>query len=130
MPNGGNYPIGPGAGPGVGIGGVPTGDVGFMGKIQKGMGSPMAKGVGLSIFADWLMNQVMQGVHGQGMRNIQKEGLRSQAEMITPESLYMQAAQPQALEEESMARQALFQHLSGGVIGPSLAKGEMMIGGR
>ena len=49
--------------------------------------------------------------------------------MITPENLYFQAAQPQAQAEESMARTALFQQLSGGVLGPSLAKGEYMIGG-
>ena len=49
--------------------------------------------------------------------------------MIAPESLYFQAAQPQAQQEESMARQALFSQLSGGVLGPSLAKGEYMVGG-
>lgn len=129
MPNGGHYPIGPGAGPGVGIGGIPTEDIGIMDRIQKGIQSPGLKKAGGFIFADWLLNKILQGVHGRGIRGIQKAGLRSQAEMVTPENLYFQAAQPQAQEEESMARQALVQQLSGGVLGPSLAKGEMMIGG-
>lgn len=89
---------------------------------------PGIKGVGAGIFATWLLNKLLQTKHETGMREIQREGLRSQAEMITPESLYMQAAQPQAAQEESMARQALFSQLSGGVLGPSLAKGEYMIG--
>ena len=88
------------------------------------------KGMGAGVFATWLLQKILQTGHETGMRNIQKEGLRSQAEMITPENLYMQAAQPQAQEEETMARNALFQQLSGGVLGPSLAKGEYMIGGR
>ena len=57
------------------------------------------------------------------------EGMRSQAEMVTPENLYFQAAQPQAREEESMAHQALMTQLTGGVLGPQLAKGEYQIGG-
>ncbi|KKL10486.1 hypothetical protein LCGC14_2555320 [marine sediment metagenome] len=91
---------------------------------------PEVKGAGTGIFLTWLLNKVLQTGHETGMRNIQKEGLRSQAEMVTPENLYFQAAQPQAQEEESMARQALFTQLSGGVLGPSLAKGEYMIGGQ
>ena len=101
---------------------------------KEGLGGllagPAVKGMGAGLFATWLLQKILQTGHETGMRNIQKEGLRSQAEMITPENLYMQAAQPQAQEEESMARNALFQQLSGGVLGPSLAKGEYMIGGR
>ena len=102
----------------------PTGG-GLGGLLAK----PGVKQAGGSMFAIWLLDKILQTTHERGMRNIQKEGLRSQAEMITPENLYMQAAQPQAQEEESMARQALFSQLSGGVLGPSLAKGEYMIGG-
>lgn len=119
-------PIGPGAGPGVGIGGVPGGDVSWYNKL---LGSQKVKGAAGGLFAYWLLNKLMQTSHETGMRNIQREGLRSQAEMITPESLYFQAAQPAAQEEESMARTALYSQLSGGVLGPSLAKGEFMIGG-
>ena len=85
--------------------------------------------MGAGLFATWLLQKLLQTRHETGMRGIQREGLRSQAEMITPENLYMQAAQPQAQEEESMARQALFSQLSGGVLGPQLAKGEYLIGG-
>jgi hypothetical protein len=90
---------------------------------------PGIKGLGAGVFATWLLNKILQTGHETGMRNIQREGLRSQAEMITPENLYFQAAQPQAQEEESMARQALMQQFTGGVLGPQLAKGEYMIGG-
>ena len=119
-------PIAPGAGPGVGIGSVPGKDVPwYQGLTQK----PGIKQAGAGMFAYWLLNKLMQTGHESGMRDIQRASLRSQAEMITPENLYYQAAQPAAQEEESMARQALFQQLSGGVLGPQLAKGEYMIGG-
>jgi hypothetical protein len=108
------------------VSGKPGGMAGGVGGL---LARPGIKGVGAGIFATWLLNKILQTTHETKMRGIQREGLRSQAEMITPESLYFQAAQPAAQEEESMARQALFQQLSGGVLGPSLAKGEYMIGG-
>ena len=127
MPNG-TYPVGPGAGPGVGIGGVPEAGIGDrLGGLLSRPGIKQAAG---GLFAYWLLNKLLQTGHETGMRGIQRAGLRSQAEMITPASLYFQAAQPQALQEEAMARQALTAQLTGGVIGPSqLAKGEYMIGG-
>ncbi len=105
----------------------PVGDK--AGGIGGMLARPGIKGVGAGIFATWLLQKILQTGHETGMRGIQKEGLRSQAEMVTPENLYFQAAQPAAQEEESMARQALFTQLSGGVLGPQLAKGEYMIGG-
>ena len=104
-------------------------DAGLTGGIGGLLAKPGVKGVGAGIFATWLLNKILQTTHETGMRGIQREGLRSQAEMVTPENLYFQAAQPAAQQEESMARQALFQQLSGGVLGPQLAKGEYMIGG-
>lgn len=113
--------------------GPEAGAAGAGGGIQGAAGGllnrPGIKGAGAGIFATWLLNKILQTGHETGMRNIQREGLRSQAEMVTPENLYFQAAQPQAQEEESMARQALFSQLSGGVLGPQLAKGEYLIGG-
>jgi hypothetical protein len=106
--------------------GIPGGD--FKSKTPW-MQKSGVKGMGAGIFMTWLLNKVLQTTHETKMRGIQQEGLRSQAEMITPENLYFQAAQPQAQQEESMARQALFTQLSGGVLGPSLAKGEYQIGG-
>ncbi len=102
------------------------GKAGGLGGLLAG---PGIKQAGLGIFGAWLLQKILQTSHETGMRNIQREGLRSQAEMVTPENLYFQAAQPAAQEEESMARQALFTQLSGGVLGPQLAKGEYQIGG-
>lgn len=106
-----------------------VGKRGGLSGISDMLAGPQAKGIGLGIFGTWLLQKILQTGHETGMRNIQREGLRSQAEMITPENLYFQAAQPAAQEEESMARQALYQQLSGGVLGPQLAKGEYQIGG-
>lgn len=122
MPNG----VGPAGFP-TGAG-VPTGG-GIAGGIGSLLAKPGIKGAGAGIFATWLLDKILQTGHETGLRNIQREGLRSQAELITPENLYFQAAQPQAQEEESQARQALFAQLSGGILGPQLAKGEYSIGG-
>lgn len=102
---------------------------GLKGKAGGLLSKPGIKGAGMGVFATWLLNKVLQTKHETGMRNIQREGLRSQAEMVTPENLYYQAAQPQAQQEESMARTAMLNQLSGGVLGPSLAKGEYLVGG-
>lgn len=90
---------------------------------------PELKQAGSYMFGAWLLDKILRTTHEAGMRGIQRAGLRSQAEMITPESLYFQAAQPQAQAEEAMAHQALMTQLTGGVLGPSLAKGEYRIGG-
>ena len=108
------------------VSGKPGGMAGGIGGL---LSRPGVKGIGAGIFATWLLNKILQTGHETGMRNIQREGLRSQAEMITPENLYFQAAQPQAREEETMAHQALMTQLTGGVLGPQLAKGEYLIGG-
>ena len=131
MPNGRTYPIAPGAGPGVGIGGIPGGDVpgGLMRRV-KGISTGTIGKVGGGILGFWLAQKILDTVNQMQNIGVQRQGLRSQAEMVTPQSLYSQAALPRAQEEESMARTALFSQLMGGVIGPSqLAKGEMMIGG-
>ncbi len=128
MPNGSEAYYDKLFGPEAGMAGVPSvggGEQGIKGLLSR----PGIKGAGAGIFATWLLNKILQTGHETGMRNIQREGLRCQAEMITSENLYFQAAQPQAQEEESMARQALFSQLSGGVLGPQLAKGEYLIGG-
>lgn len=107
-----------------------SGAEGIKGKAAGLLSSPGIKQAAGGLFAYWLLNKLMQTHHERGMRGIQRASLRNQAEMITPENLYYQAAQPQALQEEAMARQALTAHLTGGVLGPSqLAKGEYMIGG-
>ena len=111
------------AGPEVGkAGGLAGGAAGLLSR-------PGIKGAGAGIFVTWLLNKLLQTHHETSMRGIQREALASQAEMVTPESLYYQAAQPTAQREEAFAHQALMQQLMGGVTGPSLAKGEYMIGG-
>ncbi len=110
-------------------GAAATGIPGATGKIGGFLAGPGVKGAGAGVFATWLLNKILQTGHETGMRNIQREGLRSQAELVTPENLYYQAAQPAAQAEETQAREALFAQLSGGVLGPQLAKGEFSIGG-
>lgn len=119
MPNG----IGPEVGPAAGAVG------GMAGGIGSFLAKPGVKGAGAAMFATWLLDKILKTGHETGMRNIQREGLKSQAELATPENLYYQAAQPAAQAEETQAREALFAQLSGGVLGPQLAKGEFSIGG-
>ena len=107
--------------------GITPSDVTVENKIPW-MQRPELKVAGAGIFATWLLNKLLQTGHETGMRNIQRAGLRSQAEMVTPEALYYRAAQPQAQAEEAMALHALTQQITGGVLGPQLAKGEYMIG--
>jgi len=100
--------------------------------IKERLGGLTTGGVGKvggSILGWWLAQKILDTVNQMQDIGVQRARLRSQAEMVTPQSLYSQAALPRAQQEESMARQALFQQLSGGVLGPSqLAKGEYMIG--
>ena len=109
--------------------GAETGVVGAAGKAKSLFANPALKSAGAGIFATWLLQKLLSTRHQTGLRNIQLANLRSQAEMLTPQSLYYKAALPQAQEEESMARNALLSQLSGGVLGPQLAKGEISLGG-
>lgn len=106
----------------------PTGGIGG---IKERLGGITSKGVGRvggGMLGYWLLQKILETTNQMQDIGVQRQGLRSQAEMITPQSLYSQAALPRAQEEESMARQALFAQLSGGVLGPQLARGEYMIG--
>lgn len=93
-------------------------------KLKKG-----AKKIAPELIALFLLDKYLGVRNRQKDIGIQREGLQQQAEMTTPENLYYQAALPQAKEEETMARSALLAQLSGGVIGPTLARGERLIGG-
>lgn len=123
-----NSLFGPEAGSTLGAGASASGGS-KLGRVGKGLSNPMLKSAGAGIFATWLLQKMMQTRHESGLQDIQLENLQSQAEMLTPQNLYYKAALPQAQEEESMARNALLSQLSGGVLGPQLAKGEFMIGG-
>ncbi len=92
--------------------------------------SPAVRGVGGSIAGFMALEQLL-GTYNRGAdREVQSEAIQMQAEAASPESLYQQAALPQARQEEDMARQMLLQQLSGGVTGPSVGRGERLIGRR
>lgn len=76
----------------------------------------------------YLLSQGMGAFNKNREQAVQRGAMREQAELATPENLYYQAAMPQAQQEEAEARQALMMHLSGGVVGPSIATGERVIG--
>lgn len=126
-------PVGPGAGPGIAAAGgaITPEKLGWLTKgLTKGrnyLGTPEGKMLGGSVATMWLLEKLMQSGHEMGMRGIQREGLERQSALATPENLFYQAALPQAQQEEQMARTALLTQLSGGVIGPSLARGERRI---
>lgn len=115
---------------GASMGGTPQSG---LGGVQSGMAGALnsnsLKGAGAGIFLSWALSKLLQSKHQRGMRNIQLQNLRDQAEMVTPQNLYYQAALPEVKEDEKMASNALLSHLSGGVLGPTLAKGEYLIGG-
>ena len=108
----------------VGTAGAAGAKGGIFKTLKKG-----AKRFGPEIIGWLLLEKYLSGRHESKMKNIQMDTLKEQAAMQTPENLYYQAALPQAQQEEEMARNALLTHLSGGVIGPTLARGERMIGG-
>jgi hypothetical protein len=110
------------------MGGIPgkTGKLGGLKKLFSGKG---AKGLGAGMMGWWILDKILSARNKSADIGVQKEAIQAQASMATPENMYYQAAMPQAQEEEAQARQALFAQLSGGILGPSLAKGERMIGG-
>lgn len=96
--------------------------------VAKAGGRNLLKNVGGTILGAMVLQRLMRLPGEFGERKVQREAIQSQASMATPENLYLQAALPQAQEEESMARQALYSQLTGGVLGPTLARGERLIG--
>jgi len=103
---------------------VGAGKGGILKSLKKG-----AKRFGPEMIGWYLLDKFLAGRHDKKMQNIQMQGMREGAEASSPENLYYQASLPQAQQEEDMARSALLSQMSGGVIGPSLARGEKMIGG-
>lgn len=102
-----------------GLGGR-LGELASSSNVRAGAGSLML----------WMaLSKIFEAASQRGEQNVRREAIRSQAELATPENLYYQASLPSAQAEEEQARQALLAHLSGGVIGPSLARGERLVGG-
>lgn len=108
-----------------GVSPPPTPTKGGLGKL-KGLN---LKSAGAQIFGLMVIDRLLRARHESGLRGIESERISKQAEMTTPENLIQQAAYPQAQREEEMARTALLAQISGGIIGPSLARGERRIGG-
>jgi len=97
-------------------------------KLKEMFSSGKAKaGVG-GLLAVLAMERLLSEYNQAAERGVQREAIRGQGELATPENLYYQAAMPTAQAEEEQARQALFAQISGGVLGPTLAKGERLIG--
>jgi hypothetical protein len=104
---------------------------GLVGKLKAGgKGLKSMKGIGAQLLGFMVLNKLLEARGAAKERGIQREGMRAQAEMATPENLYYQAAQPRAEEEEAQARSALLQQISGGVLGPAVPRGVRRIGGR
>lgn len=97
------------------------------GRLKSLKGAAKSFGPGL---VAWLMlDKFLESRHQTKMQEIELKGMANQAAGMSKDNLYYQAALPQAQQEEQAAKQALFAQLSGGIIGPSLARGERMIGG-
>ena len=108
-----------------------AGGGGIMDKLKKGgKGLKGMKGIGAQLLGFMVLNKLLEARGESKERGVQREGMRAQAEMATPENLYYQAAQPRAEEEEAQARSALLSQISGGVLGPALPQGIRRIGGR
>lgn len=103
---------------------------GILDRIIGATQSPAIKPIGASILGMMMAQRLLQLPEEVGGRRLRRKALQQQADLASPENLYLQAALPQAQREEEMARQALFSELTGGVVGPSLATGETSIGGR
>ena len=107
---------------------TPT-DIPSTGRLSGLLSSGKLKG-GITGLLGWMaLSRILDESNRIAEAGIQREAIRQQAGAITPERLYYEAALPAAQAQEAEARQALLAHISGGVIGPSLARGERMIGG-
>lgn len=103
--------------------------LGLLGRGKKWAGTKAGKLSIGSIFAMLIADKLLGERHQAGLRGIESERITRQTQMATPENLILQAALPQAQQEEQMARTALLSQISGGVLGSTLARGERRIGG-
>ena len=100
------------------------------GRLGGFLGKGTVKGAAGGL-AMWLaIGRLLDGWNQRAERGIKQEAIRGQAKLASPENLYYQAALPGAKAEEEQARQMLFSQILGGVVGPSLAAGERLIGNR
>ena len=99
---------------------------GIASKLKSLSGAKTAK-FGGTLLAWLLAQKLVEGLGAAGDRKVQSAAIKSQELINSPENILAKMALPQAQEEENFARQALYQHVAGGVLGPSLAKGEQAI---
>jgi hypothetical protein len=99
---------------------------GIASKLKNMSGLKTAK-FGGTLLAWLLAQKLVEGAGAAGDRRVQSAAIKSQELINSPENMLAKMALPQAQEEENFARQALYQHIAGGVLGPSLAKGEQAI---
>lgn len=95
--------------------------------LKSRLGGLNVKSMGAQVLGLMLIDKLLNMRHQSGLRDIESERMTRQGAMASPENLILQASLPQAQEEEQMARTALLTQLSGGVIGPQLARGERRI---
>lgn len=104
---------------------APKGMKSWLKSAMKGGTGKSALG-GMAGYA--ILQYLMNAGEGIQQQSFARKEMDLQKEVMTPEALYYQAALPQAKAEEEQARTALLTQMSGGLIGPSLAKGERLIG--
>ena len=101
----------------------------FLKGLTEGIAKNPAVKRGVGSLLGWMaLNAFLEANSQRAERSIRRKALRAQEGGMTPEDLYYQAALPAAQMEEKTARQALFAQISGGVLGPSLARGERILG--
>jgi hypothetical protein len=98
------------------------------GLLERLGGTGGLKGLGSQALLLMILNRLANVPAERGQRKLQEEAIAAQGR-TSAEDIYYQAALPQAQAEEEEARQALFNQIAGGVVGPQLARGERMIGG-
>ena len=82
------------------------------------------------IFAQYLASSAANTYNDVASSGIETAGLQAQGDAMTPESFYNRQMLPQAQEQERIMQALLMGKIAGGgVLGPSLAKGEYSIGG-
>jgi hypothetical protein len=95
----------------------------------RGLLSSKGAKIGIGSLIGWMaLDKILNEINQAKGRGLQKQAIRSQAAAASPENLYYEAALPSAQAEEEQARQMLFSQILGGVTGPSLARGEKLIG--
>jgi len=102
---------------------------GGMSKVGKFMSGKSGVALDAVLFGLYLMNMQEKLMESGFARQAEENVIESREDVLTPQHFYLQSALPEAQERERGLRQAVVGRLAtGGVLGPSLARGETMIG--